>query len=483
MIGSLRAGTMQDNSHEGHSGAVIDEIAAFTSAYRERPNVILVHAGTNDINQGLNLESAPLRVDALVEKLLTACPDATIIVARIIPSGRIATAGLVPPFNTAVAALMSTRIQKGQHIVIADLFSAVQAADLPDKTHPNDFGYNKMAVSWGNAKSSADSMGWIRDPLVDQGQIATGFGLGSNIWLSESCSLNKQSGTCECQSGYVPITPVLLNSTQKCGILMLKSPTTTAVHFADIDGDGRADYLYINKTGAVAAFLNVGEGNNISWLPQGQIATAVGGDRGNIHLADINGDGRADYLWVHNNGSVDCWLNMGLKAGKVTWHKKQTIAVGFGNDGAGVRFADLNGDGRAEYIYVNSNISVVVWLNEGSPGGVANSAIVSWLAQGVIAVGVPGMGRDNVVFADMNGDQKADYLAVSRTDGSVRLWLNGGESDNGAKVGWLPHGSIAAGVGTNGRGVQFADLTGDGRAEYLDVGYNTSAVHAWMSSC
>lgn len=201
IIGSIRSGNMTDNFNEGHSGAVIDQIASFTSAYRQRPNVILLHAGTNDMNKDLNTATAPQRVDSLVEKLITACPDALIVVAKIVPSRLKDPAARIPQFNTAVAGLMTTRIQKGQHVVVADIFSAVSVGDLADGIHPNDGGYNKMAVTWADAITAADTLGWIKDPIIPspgcshdpvwstQGQIATGAGLGSNIWLSESCVL------------------------------------------------------------------------------------------------------------------------------------------------------------------------------------------------------------------------------------------------------------------------------------------------------
>jgi hypothetical protein len=43
----------------------------------------------------------------------------------------------------------------------------------------------------------------------------------------------------------------------------------------------------------------------VGWLPQGVIASGVGANRSSVHFADINGDGRAEYLWVHDDGSVD----------------------------------------------------------------------------------------------------------------------------------------------------------------------------------
>lgn len=41
-----------------------------------------------------------------------------------------------------------------------------------------------------------------------------------------------------------------------------------------------------------------------------------------VHFADFNGDGRSEYLWVDNNGAVTAFLNLssssgGANAGKV----------------------------------------------------------------------------------------------------------------------------------------------------------------------
>lgn len=46
----------------------------------------------------------------------------------------------------------------------------------------------------------------------------------------------------------------------------------TAVHFADLNGDGRAEYLWVGEQGQVTAFLHLGtkaEGptpTNVGWL-------------------------------------------------------------------------------------------------------------------------------------------------------------------------------------------------------------------------
>ena len=104
---------MADNYNEGHNGATIAQIATFRSAYNEQPNIVLLHAGANDLNLPSDPANAPQRLDTLVGQLLAACPDATIIVSRIIPSSNSGAAALIPGFNNAITNLMATRVQKG----------------------------------------------------------------------------------------------------------------------------------------------------------------------------------------------------------------------------------------------------------------------------------------------------------------------------------------------------------------------------------
>ena len=63
----------------------------------------------------------------------------------------------------------------------------------------------------------------------------------------------------------------------------------------------------------------------------------------------------------------------------------------------------------------------------------------------------------------------------------MKAWLNSPPSGGGA-VGpvWIPLGQIASGVGDPGNQIQFADLDGDGRDEYIDVAPDSS-VTAWYN--
>jgi hypothetical protein len=245
----------------------------------------------------------------------------------------------------------------------------------------------------------------------------------------------------------------------------------------------------------VDAWLNLGGPDNgpnaakVSWQPQGVVATGVGASGSEIQFADLNGDQRADYLWVHADGSVDAWLNLagpgdGPSAVKVEWVYQGNVASGLGQNGSEVRFADLNGDGKAEYLWVHPDGSVDAWLNLGSSSTGTSAGRVSWQSLGTIATGI-GKSSTGLEFGDINGDARADYLWVDPNNGAVTAYLNSGGPANGpnnTQIYWNPEGIVATGVGTNGSGVRFADLNGDGRVEYLNVNAN-GAVDAWLNAC
>ncbi|MET8680774.1 trypsin-like serine protease, partial [Streptomyces sp. NPDC004647] len=63
-VGTQRDGTFADIDHEGHPGKRIDEIAdlAYCPVRRYRPNVVTLHAGTNDMDKEFELATAPGRL-------------------------------------------------------------------------------------------------------------------------------------------------------------------------------------------------------------------------------------------------------------------------------------------------------------------------------------------------------------------------------------------------------------------------------------
>jgi lysophospholipase L1-like esterase len=197
---------MDDNDNEGHSGFTISQIAGFRDAYRQRPNVVLLHAGTNDMGKPEDPDNAPGRLDNLVGTLVAALPDATVIVARIIPAASSSTQSRIRVYNNAITKLMASRALRGEKVMVVDMPSGVQTTDLADGLHPNAQGYQNMAIKWAIALTGVDSLGWIKEPVtgeipgqpsrdycprdpswLPQGEVASGGGLGTNLWYQNLC--------------------------------------------------------------------------------------------------------------------------------------------------------------------------------------------------------------------------------------------------------------------------------------------------------
>ncbi|KAH8696250.1 hypothetical protein BGW36DRAFT_380518 [Talaromyces proteolyticus] len=254
------------------------------------------------------------------------------------------------------------------------------------------------------------------------------------------------------------------------------------IAFADIDGDGKDDYLIFGDGGSVTAYINGGPdvGGNQIWYPQDQIASGIAPSASQVRFGDIWGSSRADYLVVNDDGSVDCWTNAGSNdtayPGRVTWIQQGQIAAsGMGQDGNGVVFADLNGDGRDDYLWVSETGAVTAYLN-----GAGETGKSSWIPQGTVATGV-GANRSEVVFADLNGDGRAEYLWIDTDTGSVKAWLN--TASSGGNITWIEWGEVASGVGVGGNDIRFADITGSKRDDYIAIENSNGAIDLWENLC
>ncbi|KAL3428745.1 hypothetical protein BDV09DRAFT_201281 [Aspergillus tetrazonus] len=83
------------------------------------------------------------------------------------------------------------------------------------------------------------------------------------------------------------------------------------VHMADITGNSKAEYLYVEKDGRTSGYLHRDDG---SWDHKDQIKFAEDHDRANLHWADVNGDSRADLIHTNKfNGDGTVWYNRGEK--------------------------------------------------------------------------------------------------------------------------------------------------------------------------
>jgi len=258
-VGSLRSGPAP-SAHEGHSGWVISQIAGIANdaIATYRPNVVLLHIGTNDMNNAVDppgSTAAQARLGNLIDQILAADPQLTLVVSTIVLSNISTTQERIKDYNEAIPGLVAARRAAGKKIALVDM-GALTSTDLDhDDLHPNDSGYAKMATAFHGGIVAAADAGWITPPIGGFGAVGP-----PRTWVS--------AGTVATGTG-----------------------SAAQILFADIDGDRRADYLKVGADSSVQAWLY---GGGTTWFPQGTIASGVGVPGSQIRFADISGDGKAD---------------------------------------------------------------------------------------------------------------------------------------------------------------------------------------------
>nr|WP_042178276.1 ricin-type beta-trefoil lectin domain protein [Kibdelosporangium sp. MJ126-NF4]CEL13084.1 putative secreted glycosyl hydrolase [Kibdelosporangium sp. MJ126-NF4]CTQ98771.1 putative secreted glycosyl hydrolase [Kibdelosporangium sp. MJ126-NF4] len=142
-----------DHDHEGHSGWRIDQLDASIVPWirSANPRTILLHIGTNDINQNHDPANAPGRLSALLDKIRAHAPLAEVFVAQITPESNTAWERQVQAYNAAIPGIVA---QKGPRTHLVDMHTGFTTADLADGVHPTAAGYDKMAARWFAALES-----------------------------------------------------------------------------------------------------------------------------------------------------------------------------------------------------------------------------------------------------------------------------------------------------------------------------------------
>ncbi|KAJ8067299.1 hypothetical protein OCU04_004655 [Sclerotinia nivalis] len=165
-VGSVRAGNMSDNLNEGHPGAVISQIAEYAKlSFPEDPNLVLLMAGTNDMNDFLNVTTAPDRLSALIDEITSAVPNVTVIVAQVTPAANTTVEDAMVTFNSMIPDIVASKVSTGQKVSTVNMMDYVTVNDLVDGLHPTDHGYQQMAKAWFAGIQEVQKKGWIDPPI------------------------------------------------------------------------------------------------------------------------------------------------------------------------------------------------------------------------------------------------------------------------------------------------------------------------------
>lgn len=210
------------------------------------------------------------------------------------------------------------------------------------------------------------------------------------------------------------LTVWLMNGLNVTGSYTLAGSVDTnwsLVGVGDLTGDGIADILWRHNTsGQIVSWLM---NNNGTVYGYRYYSTVTDTNWQIFGLADLDGNGTADFLWKHVPTGVSyVWL---LGANSANFSSQYMATVDFNSwryAGAG----DMNQDGKQDLVWRHASGSATyAWImNQGTISNViaiANTTDNSWLMAGI---------------GDFNGDGIPDLFWSHAGDGTPAAWLLSG---------------------------------------------------------
>ncbi|MFI5006527.1 MAG: PQQ-dependent sugar dehydrogenase [Solirubrobacterales bacterium] len=213
----------------------------------------------------------------------------------------------------------------------------------------------------------------------------------------------------------------------------------------DVSADGKEDLLWQSSATAMVAGWTM---DGATYIASVALAPDRGPDR-NWRLgglADLDLDGRSDFVWRNQATGVDeIWLMEGMT-------RKSVVALPTVPD-TGLQIvsvADFNGDGWADLLWRHrtTGVNFVVFMNGTTPMSVAYLPTVNDTTWEIVGT------------ADLNGDAKPDVLWRRGTDGLNFAWLM-----NGVTV--TSGSALLSPADVNWRISSVADLNGDGKPDLV----------------
>ncbi len=166
-------------SHDGYSGFTINQLQPIAKS-STTSDVILVHAGTNDVraaakeNQGCDPVTCKTDEEmgkaiaddltVLLVNLLMTDRNAKVLVAQIVPNFEDNGAeGIVRDYNSRIPSVVAQFAQWGRVVKMVDMHSGMDRSDFVDNVHPNFAGYEKMANRW---RAEINSLSAVALPAI-----------------------------------------------------------------------------------------------------------------------------------------------------------------------------------------------------------------------------------------------------------------------------------------------------------------------------
>ncbi|WP_246006708.1 FG-GAP-like repeat-containing protein [Actinomadura pelletieri] len=473
MVGSVRVGRMADRDNEGWPGRTIHEIAekAVCPVKLYQPNVVTLLAGGNDVMQNYEMDGAIGRLERLIRQIDGDAQNTMVLVAGVQPYPDAARNARGKAFNAQIPGLVDRLVESGVNAVYVD--HGLGLSDIsPDEIHPNDQGYAKLGAAFVKAADHANEQGLIPD-TVEQDPDE----------VPDACGITDDgTGTGDGSSK-------LGKHWEDRNVIQAQQfPSSNRFWMVDVNKDGKAEYVTVDKDQNFRFWWNSGPSGK-DWTPfvegQNSYKPRPGAVGNQLRFGDVDGDGFPDCMVVDLTGTVDLhtWKADNPSGSRMCMQPRNNASV-FSNGSEGallnidpstkIRFADVTGGGREDYLLIKADGSTTAWYNRGFATS-RQYVYLDWAPPQSISGAL--QNPREIRYADINGDKRADRILIT-AKGGARAWIN--EGAKGAGGTYRDIGKIADDGDLPPKDIQFADLDGDGKADFLRIGW-TGVAHAWLN--
>src|SRR5688572_4597250 len=139
-------------AHEGYGGKNTEYLAqAVPAHFRAHPaDIVLLHSGHNHTVEEQPVPGIVAATASLIESFRAVNPRVTVLLAQVIPAGKLPKYSYLAELNVALARLAARVDRPDARVVLVDQASGFDWATdtVADKVHPNARGAQKMAAVW-----------------------------------------------------------------------------------------------------------------------------------------------------------------------------------------------------------------------------------------------------------------------------------------------------------------------------------------------
>jgi acetyl esterase len=143
-FGSLR--------HEGHGGKNAEFLAGAVEDYfrTNSADIMLIHSGHNHTNTELPVKGILAATEKMIRTARAANPQIIVLVAQVIPSGKLPKYEYIPELNVALGKLVARLDLPTSPVKIVNQAEGFdwRTDTIGDHVHPNARGAEKMAAKW-----------------------------------------------------------------------------------------------------------------------------------------------------------------------------------------------------------------------------------------------------------------------------------------------------------------------------------------------